>query len=146
MLLKGEQIENIYEYSPNQLVISLYPAEILITKDWQYAHVIMNYDHGNIQNHWVLPVPFQYSEGVQKGEPLPFIVVSGRESFSLINMKDFTKQKLIAAPSCNIRCQQAFFFKKEEYGYCIHFTAKSASDGYNLEDQKWYMLPFKPDF
>ena len=34
MLLKGEQIENIYEYSPNQLVISLYPAEILITKDW----------------------------------------------------------------------------------------------------------------
>ena len=48
MLLKGEQIENIYEYSPNQLVISLYPAEILITKDWKYSHVIKNHDHGNI--------------------------------------------------------------------------------------------------
>ena len=28
----------------------------------------------------------------------------------------------------------------------MHFTTKSASDGYNLEDQKWYMLPFKSDF
>ena len=78
---------------------------------------------------------------------LPFLVVSGRTSFTLINLINFTEQKLIVAPCTNIRCQQAFFFKKEEYGYCLHFTTKSAAaDGYNLEDQKWYMLPFKPDF
>ena len=88
-------------------------------------------------------MPFKHSVS---GESLPFLVISGRESFSLLNLIDFTKQKLIASPCVNIRCQQAFFFKKEDYGYCLHFTTKSASDGYNLEDQKWYMLPFKPDF
>ena len=77
---------------------------------------------------------------------LPFLIVSGRESFSVINLKDFSKHKLIASPCFNIRNQQAFFFKKEEYGYCMHFTTKSTSDDNNLENQKWYMLPFKSDF
>ena len=35
MLLKQEKIENVYEYGPNQLVISLYPDDILITNNWK---------------------------------------------------------------------------------------------------------------
>ena len=40
MLLKQEKIENVYEYEPNKLIVSLYPDDILITKDWQKVHVI----------------------------------------------------------------------------------------------------------
>ena len=40
MLLKQEKIENVYEYERNKLVVSLYPDDILITKDWKKVQVI----------------------------------------------------------------------------------------------------------
>ena len=102
MILKQEMIENVYEYDTNKLVVSLYPDDILITNNWRKVQVIKNNYPGNIQNHWVLPMPFLHSE---TGERLPYLVISGRESFSLLNLIDFSKQKLIASPCVNIRCQ-----------------------------------------
>ena len=102
LLLKDEKVENVYEYEPDKLVISLYPDGILITDKWRQVNVIKNNRPGNINNHWVLPFPFNNSDD---GEKLPFLVMSGRESFSLINLRDFTRQKLIASACVNLRCQ-----------------------------------------
>ena len=44
-----------------------------------------------------------------------------------------------------MRSQAAFFFKKEDYGFSMHFSTKELTDE-NLEQQKWHMLPFKEDF
>ena len=55
-------------------------------------------------------------------QTFPFMICSGREIFNLVNVRDFTMQPLIQAPCINIRCQQAFFFKKEDFGFAMHFT------------------------
>ena len=76
----------------------------------------------------------------------PFLVCVGREMISLINISEFKMQPLINAPCMNVRCQQALFFKKEDFGYTAHFTTKELTDEHNCEHQKWHMLPFKHDF
>ena len=63
----------------------------------------------------------------------PFLVCSGSESFSLINVRDFKMQNLIHASSVNVRTQSAFFFQVEEFGYSLHFTTKEITmDGKEL--------------
>ena len=39
-LLKDEKIEAILEYSPNKIVISLYPNDYFIVKNWEVVSAI----------------------------------------------------------------------------------------------------------
>ena len=40
MLIKNEKVEMILEYVENKFVVSLYPTDILVTKDWKQVNVI----------------------------------------------------------------------------------------------------------
>ena len=75
----------------------------------------------------------------------PFVISSGREFFNILNVRDYKMQALIRAPCMNIRCQQAFFFKKEENGYSMHFTTTELTTQ-NLIYQNWHVLRLKEDF
>ena len=112
---------------------------MLLISNWVPTRVVYKVAPGNFYKHWIRPIP-----GFDE-EYYPFLVCSGRESFNLINVKDADMEKLINASCINIRCQPAFFFKEEDYGFSMHFATKDVSDE-NIEVHKWHMLPFKDDF
>ena len=139
MLIKNEKVESIHEYAEAKLILSLYPTDLLLISNWVATSVVYKVAPGNLLKHWIRPIP-----GFDE-EHYPFLVCSGRESLNLINVKNADSEKLIITSCINIRCQPAFFFKEEDYGFSMHFATKDMSDE-NIEIHKWHMLPFKDDF
>jgi len=40
MLLKNEKVESIREFAVNRLILSIYPRDLIVTQNWQVAHII----------------------------------------------------------------------------------------------------------
>ena len=40
MLIKNEKVEMILEYTPNKMIITLYPTDLLVTNNWKAVNVI----------------------------------------------------------------------------------------------------------
>ena len=81
MFIKNEGVETIFEYFPDKLILHVNPKDLLLTVDWQVVKRITEQSPGNGQKYWMCKMP-----GFDEKE-FPFIVVSGRESFNLINVK-----------------------------------------------------------
>ena len=75
----------------------------------------------------------------------PFIVVSGLEHYSLVNVKDFFAQEFIISSSNTNRGQRSFFFKKEKYGYSFHFSSFELAAS-NVVHHKWHEMQLKNDY
>lgn len=136
MLIKDDKVEAIFEYDTRKMVLSVYPTDILVVHDMKLIKVIKKISPGNFNKHWLLPLPNSDSKSG------PVLVCSGRESFTLINLNDARIETLIKSPCMCVGPQQAFFFKKEEFGYTMHFTSTELNDN-NLEYQKYYVMSFK---
>ena len=79
----------MFEYAPNQMVAHVSPTDLLVIIDWEVTAYIHDQQTGNHYKTWFAPLPdFDV-------DTFPFLVVSGRESFNLINLKEKYMQKLI---------------------------------------------------
>ena len=105
MLLKKEQVTAIYEFAVNRLIMSIAPRDLLITHNWQVAHIIQDPRAENIGKKWICPLP------TFDKDLFPFIVTSGRNEFSLVNLKTHSVQTLIKTKAIYHQSQQAAFFK-----------------------------------
>ena len=74
----------------------------------------------------------------------PFIVCNGWEAFNLINVKDFHMEPLVKASVKTGLSQGAAFFRKESYGFSMHFTTQRiTTKGRNL--LHWHSMAFRQD-
>ena len=79
---------------PDQLLVHVAPVDLLVIRDWQAVKRITCYSPMNKDKYCLEPLPgFDIEE-------FPFIVSSGRESISLINVKEGEEknEKLIDSP------------------------------------------------
>ena len=106
------------------MILSVYLTDLLIVHDWKLVKIIKEITPGNFNKHWILPLP-KFNE-----ESFPFLVCSGRGTFTLINLHDFRIEILIKVPCMSVSPQQAFFFKLEEFGFAMHFTTIELNDNF----------------
>ena len=80
------------------MIISIYPTDILIVHDWKIKKIIYKIEPGNFNKHWLRPLPdFDLDK-------YPFLISSGREFYSLINVKTMRIEKFIHSSCVNVRC------------------------------------------
>jgi len=117
MLLKNEKVESICEFAINRLVLGIFPRDLIVTQNWQVAHIIKDQNLANSLKHWISPLP-----GFDK-DSFPFLLCSGRKSFNLVNVKNRSMQVLIDSPAVHHNGQTAAFFKAEsKNGFSINFA------------------------
>ena len=120
------------------MILALVETDLLILESWKAVHYI-NGKQGNIQKHYIRPLP-----GFDETN-FPFLMCSGHSHFSLINVVTGKRELMIDASCSAMRCQQAFFFYVEKYGFSIHFATNELIEN-NLEIHKWHSLQLKNDF
>ena len=86
-----------------------------------------------------------YIELIPGFEDVPLAVVSGSKCITLVNLRTKHSEPLIIINSTTAYGQQAFFFKKEDYGLSIHFSLKRIIENGNAR-HNWARMPLKPDF
>ena len=79
MLFLKDSIKSVLEFAPNKLIIYNDP-NILICHDWLVIHTIPEAIPGNTDKYWISKLPFF------DFEKLPFVVISGKEAYSIINV------------------------------------------------------------
>ena len=83
MLLLNEYVLAVYEYAPSKLLVYAYNSKLLLILDnWQAIHEIKDPNPGNIYKCWISTVPLFDTE------TFPFIIVSGYESYNIVNVKN----------------------------------------------------------
>ena len=139
LFIKNEDVSSIFEYSPNKMILLVYPKDLLLTVDWQVVKRITEQSPGNTQKFWMCKMP-----GFDEKE-FPFIVVSGLETFNLINVKTAYMQVLIKHTARYFFGQQGCFFTLDDDG-CSMYFASEVVDKENKCINNWYRMPFKSDF
>ena len=120
------------------MIVSLALTDLLIVHDWNPVKLIMRNSEGNINKFCFTPLPDFHIK------TFPFIICSGFEHISLINVKEQFMQVFIKEPCNSVRGQQVFFFKTEKYGHSLHFASKFREG--KGEQHKWHSLQLKQDF
>ena len=70
----------------------LYNTDLLIVYNFEVLHRVVESDLGNNDKFQILPLP-----GYDP-ETLPLVVMSGRKSLNILNMKTFAMQPLVQTP------------------------------------------------
>ena len=83
MLLKDEVANSICEFDVNQMIVAIYLVDLLIIHNWCVVRRIREEHPGNIQKDFIAQLP-----GFD-AHRFPFLLCSGYDYFSLINVKDF---------------------------------------------------------
>ena len=127
------------EYAKDKIIAFIRERNLLIINDWQVIKLMEEQDLSNTNKYWMRPIP-----GFHETE-FPFIICNGWEHFSIINVRDFTIEKLIQASSKTGLSQEAAFFLDTEYGFIMHFASQHISAmGKRL--QFWHTMAFRQDF
>ena len=104
MLLKNEVASSICEFDVNKKIVAIYLVDLLIIHNWRVVRRLKEDLPGNIQKDYIAPLP-----GFD-AQRFPFLLCSGYDYFSLINVRDYHKQEIILASTPSVGSQQAFFF------------------------------------
>lgn len=139
VLLKKENVRAILEYALNKMLVHVSPKDLLIFHDWECVKLISEPSIGNIQKHWLCPF------GDFDVESFPFVVTSGGESFSLVNVKTFHQQVFCDTQAKYVYCAQGSFFRKEKHGFSFHF-ANFFINKENERHESWIRMELKPDY
>ena len=102
--MHNEYVQSMLEYASGKLILTIEPSELLIALNWKPFRIIPALFKSNIEKYFLLPHP-EFDEN-----KFPFLVCSGFDYYSLVNIKDFRIEKFIDQPCYFIRSQQAFFF------------------------------------
>ena len=71
------------EYARKKIIVSLDPTDLLIIENWQPMKIIFRMQPTNTSKYFIAPFPnFDMKE-------FPFLVCSGSEHYSLINVRDY---------------------------------------------------------
>ena len=121
MLLIGEYIWTIYEFAPNRMIV--YSDEdghlLFIIHDFKVIMTIREPMSGNGSKDWIKPLP-QFDL-----DKYPFLIVSGKETFSLINVKTGTIEDMIkGSPLCS-KGSDAAFLVPHQNGFEMHFATRA---------------------
>ena len=133
--LKQEVVYATFEYERDKMIVSLAPTDLLIVQNWSPVKRVMRNSENNINKFCFMPLPgFNIKS-------YPFIICSGFEHISLINVKEMFIQVFVKEPCNTVRGQQAFFFKEEKYGHSLHFASKFREG--KSEQHRWHSLQLK---
>ena len=139
MLFLKNMVKSVHEFAENKLIIYNDPC-ILICHDWKVIHTIGEAIPGNKEKFWISKMPFFDLE------TLPFVVISGKEAYSLINVETGKIYPLVLGSACNTRAQNAAFFIEQESGcFDMNFCTLVANQQGMIEST-WYTMSYKPDF
>ena len=94
LLLRNEIVNATFEYERGKMIVSLAPTDLLIVEDWNPVKRVMRNSERNINKFCFTPLP-----GFN-AKTYPFIVCSGFEHISLINVKEHFIQVFIKE-ACN---------------------------------------------
>ena len=133
LVFRKQRLRTALEYKSNKILFTLDPTEIIITENWQQLRRISNGSENNMDQNYIRRHP---NFNIVK---FPFLIVSGLEHYSLVNVKEFFAQEFIVSTSNNYRGQQSFFFRKEKYGYSFHFTSTEIAYS-NAVHHKWHEM------
>ena len=112
---------------------------MLIMKNWQVIHEIVDPNAGNVQKSFMMPFPDFDAEN------FPFMLCSGQEAYTILDIKQGIFYPFIKGSALNSRVQQPAFFTKEEDGIKCHFNTKRL-DQSNKYENDYSVLHLRQDF
>ena len=96
ILLKCEYVQTCYEFAPKKLLMyAEVRFKLLVVEDWKITHEIEDLNVGNGEKYWHCALPgfnMRY---------FPFVLTSGKEWYSLVNVKDGTASPFIKGTATN---------------------------------------------
>ena len=95
MLLKKTIVKGMLEFAPNKLLVHIYPKDMLVIHNWDVVHNIVESNPGNNTKNWFFTMP-QFNI-----ETFPFVITTGIETSTLVNVRDGTSQVLMKTPTWN---------------------------------------------
>ena len=101
--------------------------------------VIDEVSSGNGSKDWAQPLPYFDLE------KFPFMMVTGKSNFSLLNIRTGKLEAIIKGSSQTSKGSQPAFFVKLKNGFELHFTTR-ASLQTKQYDYSYHCLHFKEDF
>ena len=81
MFLDKEEVAAVLEFAPDKMLLHIAPTDLLVTHNWKVVSRIDDPNVGNIQKYWFCELPNF------NAETFPFVLVTGVESFNLLNVK-----------------------------------------------------------
>ena len=81
MFLDKEIVRAVLEFAPDKMLLHIRPIDLLVTHNWEVVSRIEDPNVGNTQKFWFCELPNF------NAETFPFVLVTGRESFNLLNVK-----------------------------------------------------------
>lgn len=134
----GTGVQSLVEFDKNRLVVSLHPKTILLIDNWQLVGNIIDPDPANWDKCWLAPLPdFNFYT-------FPFVILSGRISYNLLNVRTGEMQVLFNQSGENYHGQEAGFFLKQPNGFSMDFTTKRRNDK-GVNEFSWYRFHFRQD-
>ena len=146
ILIMLGNVPNIEEYDKGKIII-VSSQSILLFEDWT---CLKEYRDEDPTNYYTISfgtsvVPLGYLEIIPGFKDIPILLLAGASTISIINLNDQYHEPFIIAENTSAFAQQAFFFKKEDFGLSIYFTIKRTIDKDNIR-LNLCRMPFKPDF
>ena len=117
MLLRKEIVQGLTEYATGKMIIHVNSTNLYIIEDWKNVKHINEPNVGNNQKYWLCPMSSWFDI-----EKTPFIIVSGSESFNIVNVKTKEMAPFIQYPACYYQGQDGGFFYPEQNGWSFHFS------------------------
>jgi hypothetical protein len=141
MLLKGEYVWTIYEFAPNKMMF--YSDEdghlLFIVDNWKVVMTIKEPSSGNGSKDWIRPLP-QFD--INK---YPFLIVAGKETFSLVNIKNGTIEDMIKGSGLCSKGSLPAYFVELQNGFEMHFTTRKNMQTKEIEFN-YHVMHYKKDF
>ena len=97
-----DRVDWVYEFEEDKIFMTV-DSTIFIIEDWLDYHEVKDPRSCNYQKYFITPIP-RFSDN------FPFIVCTGFESISIVNVNTKQIQTLINSPCKHIYSQQAIFF------------------------------------
>ena len=93
MVVAGAQITSLLEFDLDKILLHMDPTDLLIVHDWEVVSGIIQEPYpGNDQKYLMAALPgFDI-------ETFPFVVVSGRKTINLVNVKEGRMQIFVHEP------------------------------------------------
>lgn len=99
-----EYIYTVLEYKSNKMIFSLHPSDMLITDNWLPIQHIKAADNCNYEKNFIIRHPC-FDEVT-----FPFLIATGYQFITLINVKEYRIQTFVDATISLTRGQEAIFF------------------------------------
>ena len=99
------------QYADNKIIVHIRERDLLIIHDWRVVKLLQEPDDSNTNKYWLKPVPGFHETN------FPFIICNGWEHFNIINVRDYSMDRLINASSKTGLSQEGALFVETDFGF-----------------------------